>query len=85
MLIFIILIAAVIAINVFIIRALSAGKERRIRLTESLQKMYQEEDLRKYYNSSNIKGYETRYSLYTKVVGTLGVLAVLIPIVVLTL
>ena len=85
MLIFIILVAATIAINVFIIRALLAGKERRIKLTESLHKMYREEDLGKYYNSSNIKGYEVRYSLYTKVVGTLGVLAVLVPIVVLTL
>ncbi len=85
MLIFVILVAATIAINVFIIRALLAGKERRIKLTESLHKMYREEDLGKYYNSSNIKGYEVRYSLYTKVVGTLGVLAVLVPIVVLTL
>ena len=85
MLIFIILVAATIAINVFIIRALLAGKERRIKLTESLHKMYREEDLGKYYNSSNIKGYEVRYSLYTKVVGTLGVLAVLVPVVVLTL
>jgi hypothetical protein len=85
MLIFIILVAATVAINVFIIRALLAGKERRIKLTESLHKMYREEDLGKYYNSSNIKGYEARYSLYTKVVGTLGVLAVLVPIVVLTL
>jgi len=85
MLIFIILVAATVAINVFIIRALLAGKERRIKLTESLHKMYREEDLGKYYDSSNIKGYEARYSLYTKVVGTLGVLAVFVPIVVLTL
>ena len=85
MLIFIILITATIAINVFIIRAMSAGKERRIKLTESLQKMYREEELGKYYDSSIIKGYEARYSLYTKVVGTLGVLAVLVPIVVLSL
>ncbi len=56
MLIFIILVAATIAINVFIIRALLAGKERRIKLTESLHKMYREEELGKYYNSSNIKG-----------------------------
>jgi NADH:ubiquinone oxidoreductase subunit 5 (subunit L)/multisubunit Na+/H+ antiporter MnhA subunit len=85
MLIFIILIAAIIAINVFIIRALLAGKERRIKITESLKKMYQEEKLGEYYDSSNIKGYEARYGLYTKVVGTLGVLAVVIPIVALTL
>jgi uncharacterized membrane protein len=85
MLIFIILIVAIIAINVFIIRALLAGKERRIKISESLKKMYQEEELGEYYDSSNIKGYEVRYSLYTKVVGTLGVLAVLIPVVVLTL
>ena len=85
MLIFIILVAATVAINVFIIRAMSAGKDRRIKLTESLQKMYQEEEMGKFYDSSIIKGYEARFSLYTKVVGTLGVLAVLIPVVVLAL
>lgn len=85
MLIFVILVAATIAINVFIIRALLAGKERRIKLTESLHKMYREEEMGKFYDSSIIKGYEARYSLYTKVVGTLGVLAVLIPVVVLAL
>ena len=84
MLIFIILVAAIIAINIFIIRALSSGKERRIKLTESLQKMYKEEDLEKFYDHSITKGYETRYSLYTMIVGTLGLLTVLIPIVVLT-
>jgi len=85
MLIFIILIAAIIAINIFIIRAMSAGKDRRKKLTESLQKIYQDENLDKYYDSSIIKGYEARYSLYTKIIGTLGALAVLIPIVGLTL
>ncbi len=85
MLIFIILVAAIVAINIFIIRALSAGKERRKKLTESLQKMYQEENLDKYYDSSIIKGYEVRYDLYIKIIGTLGALAVLIPVVVLTL
>ena len=85
MLILIILISSIIAINVFIIRAMSAGKERRIKLSESLQKMYKEEDLDKFYDPSIIKGYEARYGLYTKIVGTLGLLAVLIPIVVLTL
>jgi NADH:ubiquinone oxidoreductase subunit 5 (subunit L)/multisubunit Na+/H+ antiporter MnhA subunit len=84
MLIFIILVAAIIAINIFIIRALSSGKERRIKLTESLQKMYKEENLEKFYDHSITKGYETRYSLYTMIVGTLGLLTVLIPIVVLT-
>ena len=85
MLIFIFLIAAIIAINIFVIRALLAGKERRIKLTKSLQKMYKEEDLGKFFDSSIIKGYEARYGLYTKIIGTLGLLAVLIPIVVLTL
>ena len=85
LLIFVILVAAIVAINFFIIRALSTGKDRRKILTESLQKIYKEENLEKYYDSSIIGGYEARYSLYTKIVGTLGALTVLIPIVVLTL
>ena len=85
MLIFIILIAAIIAINVFVIKALQAGKERRKTLAEGIQKLYKEEDLDKYYSPSIIKGYETRYDLYTKIVGVLASLSVLIPIVVLTM
>jgi hypothetical protein len=85
MLILIILITAIIAINIFVIRALLAGKERRIKLTQSLNKMYKEEESDKYHDTSINKGYETRYGLYTKIVGTLGLLATLIPIVVLTL
>lgn len=85
MLIFVLLMAAIIAINIFIVRALAAGKERRKKLTESLEKMYKEEEMGKYYDSTIVRGYETRYNLYTMIMGTLGALAVLIPAIVLTL
>ena len=76
---FVILIAVTVAFNFIVIRALSKGVERRAKLTEGLVKMYQDEGLEKYYDSSIIEGYKARYSLYKNIVMILGFLALAIP------
>lgn len=81
LLIFLIFIGATIAFNIFVIRALSRGIERRIKLTEGLAKMYQEEGLDKYYDTSLIQGYKSRYGLYKSVIIILWALAILVPLV----
>ena len=78
---FLILIGVTIAFNILVVRALSKGVERRVKLTEGLVKMYQEEGLDKYYDPEIIQGYRTRYSLYKNIVMILGLLAVTIPLV----
>jgi hypothetical protein len=78
---FVILIVVTIIFNVIVIQALSRGVERRTKLTEGLVKMYQEEGLDKYYDSSIIEGYKARYSLYKNIVIILGLLALAIPVV----
>ena len=78
---FLILIAATIAFNIMVVRALAKGVDRRAKLTEGLVKMYQEEGLDKYYDSAIIEGYRSRYSLYKNIVIILAFLALAIPLV----
>lgn len=80
--IMVILLAVIIAINFFVLRILSSGKERRGKLMAGLMKMYQEEDMEQYYDTSVEKGYESRYNLFSAVVISLGAVAVLVPILV---
>ena len=78
---FLILLGVTIVFDFFVVRALSKGVERRVKLTEGLVKMYQEEGLDKYYDPAIIQGYQSRYSLYKNIVIILGVLATAIPLV----
>jgi hypothetical protein len=80
--ILVILIVVITAINFFVLRMLSKGKERRAKLMAGLMKMYQEEGMDQYYDASVEKGYEARYNLFSAVVVSLGAVAVLIPILV---
>jgi uncharacterized BrkB/YihY/UPF0761 family membrane protein len=78
---FLIVLAVTIAFDYIVIRALSKGSERRTKLTAGLVKMYQEEGLDKYYDSSIAEGYKSRYDLYRNIVLIIGFLAVAIPLV----
>ncbi len=80
--IMVILFALVIVINFFVLRILSRGKERRVKLMAGLMKMYQEEGTEQYYDPSIEKGYDARYNLFSAVVVSLGAVAILIPILV---
>ena len=80
--IMVILFALVIVINVFVLRILSKGKERRAKLMAGLMKMYQEEGTEQYYDPSIEQGYDARYKLFSAVVVSLGAVAVLVPILV---
>ena len=80
--IMVILFALVIAINFFVLRILSRGKERRAKLMAGLMKMYKEESMEEYYDPSIEQGYEARYNLFSAVVVSLGAVAILVPLLV---
>ena len=75
-------IAAIVTINLCAIRALLQNKARRAMLNEGLMKLYKDEGMDQYYDGSIFKSYETRYNTYAVIVGTVGALSVIIPIVV---
>ncbi|MES0278390.1 MAG: hypothetical protein ABUK03_01370 [Dehalococcoidales bacterium] len=80
--ILIVLIAVVLVINWVISRALAKGKERRVKLTGALTKLF-DKGMEEIYDSSLIEGYKTRYDMFTTVVLSLGAAAVVIPLIVL--
>lgn len=81
MMILFVLIAIVVVINWVIARALAKGKERRVKLTGALTKLFKEEGMEEIYDSSLIEGYKTRYDMFTTVVLSLGVAAIVIPLI----
>lgn len=81
MMILIVLIAVVIVINVVVARALSRGKERRVKLTEGLKKMFEGDEMAEIYDSTVMDGYKTRYDMFTTVILSLGLAAVVVPLI----
>jgi len=69
-------------INWVVIVGLTKGKQNREKLILGLVKMYEDQEMDKYYDASILETYGIRYKLFTVVVVATGVLAFLIPLVV---
>jgi uncharacterized membrane protein len=78
---FISLITAII-VNCFSIIALFNNNKRKIQLTESLLKLYQEEGLQQYYDNTGLKVYKARRNIFTTILATIGAAGTIIPLVV---
>ena len=78
-----VLLFIVAVINVVVARALFRGRDRRVNLTEKLAKLYKEEEegMGEIYDSSLIQGYKTRYEMFTTVVLSLGLAAIVVPLI----
>ncbi|UJG42898.1 MAG: hypothetical protein K9W46_11025 [Candidatus Heimdallarchaeum endolithica] len=72
-------------INWVVVVGLTKGKQNREKLILGLVKMYKDQGMDKYYDTSVLESYRTRYKLFTVVVVATGVLAFLIPLVVMLL
>lgn len=83
-LIFTILLASTVVISVMSLRALSSSKRTRQALMDGLVQMYEDAGVAKYYQASVIQNYATRYTVFSVIIGILGGLAVIIPLVQLT-
>lgn len=71
----------IVIINLISIIGLSKGKKTREKLLVGLLKMYSDERVDGYYDKSILENYNTRYDLFTFVVVTTGVVALLVPII----
>ena len=74
-------VALVILVNVVVIFGLLKGKETRSKLLTGLIKMYQDKDVDKYYDSSLLGNYSTRYNLFMMVVVFTGIISIVLPFV----
>jgi hypothetical protein len=77
--IFPILLAATVAVNVFCVKALRAGKRTRASLLQGLISMYRDNGVDKYYDPALVDVYSARYELFTYVIVALALVALVVP------
>jgi hypothetical protein len=72
-------VALVVLVNVVVIFGLMKGKQTRTKLLDGLIRMYQDQGVDKYYDSSLLSNYQTRYYLFMMVVVFTGLIAIIVP------
>jgi len=74
-------ISLVIVVNLVALVGLSKGKQTRLKLINGLLKMYKDQGVEGYYDASLLSNYATRYNLFTLIVVFTGLIAIVVPIV----
>lgn len=72
-------VALLILLNIVVIFGLLKGKQTRAKLINGLISMYQDQNVDKYYDSSLLGNYNTRYNLFMMVVVLTGIIAIVVP------
>lgn len=72
----------ILVVNIVVIIGLMKGRQTRSKLTEGLLKMYRDQEVDKYYDTSLVSNYNIRYNLFILVVISTGIIAVLVPFIV---
>ena len=80
-LIMILFVALLILLNLVVIFGLLKGKQTRAKLLNGLIKMYEDQNVDKYYDSSLMSNYNTRYNLFMMVVVLTGLISIIVPFV----
>ncbi len=80
-LIFVIFIVLVLVINTAVFFGLNRGKQTRQKLLDGLIRLYNDQEVSGYYDSSILSTYNFRYILFTIVVLTTGIAALAISII----
>jgi uncharacterized membrane protein len=72
-------VALLLLLNLVVIFGLLKGKQTRTKLINGLIKMYQDQNVDKYYDSSLLGNYNTRYNLFMMVVVLTGLISIAVP------
>lgn len=81
MIIMFLFVALLILLNLVVIFGLLKGKQTREKLINGLIKMYEDQNVDKYYDSSLLGNYNTRYNLFMMVVVLTGIISIVVPFV----
>lgn len=76
-----IFVALIVVVNIVVIIGLMKGKETRVKLINGLMKMYEDENVARYYDASLLTNYNVRYNLFILVVLFTGIIATVVPFV----
>jgi len=79
--IFYVLLISTVIITIISLRALSTSKSTRQTLMNGLTRLYEDEGVAQYYNASLIKNYSVRNTVFSTIIGILGGLAVIVPLI----
>jgi len=71
----------VVVVNLVVIFGLLKGKDTRSKLINGLLKMYQDQGVDQYYDSSIVSNYDKRYLLFILAVVCTGMTAIVIPLI----
>ncbi len=75
-------VALVLVVNFVVEVGLIRGRQMRAKLLSGLLKMYKDQNVEGYYDSSLLSNYNTRYNLFMLVVLFTGVIALIIPFII---
>jgi hypothetical protein len=75
--------ALVIVVNFVVVNGLLKGKQMREKLITGLLKMYKDNNVEGYYDPTLLTNYDTRYNLFLVAVGFTGLVALLVPVILL--
>lgn len=70
----------IIAINWFSIATINKNMKQKMKIAESLEKLYKEENLGVYYEGLSVNTFETRRNIYTAILGIILSAAAVIPL-----
>ena len=71
-----------VLVNVIAVAALVPGRRTRRVLLDGLVAMYHDNDVDKYYDPSLVSNYGVRYLLFTGVIATLAITAIVVPLII---
>ncbi len=74
-------IVLVIVVNFVVEIGLLKGKQTRMKLITGLLKMYKDQGVEGYYDASLLNNYNTRYNLFLLVVLVTGLIAIIVPLI----
>jgi hypothetical protein len=77
------LVALLIVVNLIVELGLIRGRQTRVKLLNGLLKMYKDQNVADYYDQSLLSDYRTRYNLFMFGVLFIGIVALVIPFVLL--
>ncbi len=77
-----IIVALIIVVNIIVLIGLLKGKQTRGKLIGGLIKMYKDQKVDGYYDSSLLVNYNVRYNLFILIVVFIGAMAIAIPFII---
>jgi hypothetical protein len=83
MIVMLALVALLIVVNLIVELGLIRGRQTRVKLLNGLLKMYKDQGVADYYDESLLSDYRTRYNLFMFGVLFIGIVALIIPFVLL--